>query len=51
MVLKTANLAVWDGLPDDAFKKFRENYRELQTIGQEMAAELRAANQGGDAAG
>jgi hypothetical protein len=44
------DLAYWDGLPDDAFKKFRENYRELQTIGQDMAAELLAVNQGGGAA-
>jgi hypothetical protein len=44
------DLAGWDGLPDNLFKKFSENYRELQTIGKEMAADLLAANQEGGAA-
>jgi hypothetical protein len=43
-------IACWDGLPDNIFKKFGENYRELQTIGQEMAADLLAADQEGGAA-
>ncbi len=43
-------IACWDGLPDNIFKKFSENYRELQTIGQEMAADLLTANQEGGAA-
>jgi hypothetical protein len=43
-------IACWDGLPDNIFKKFGENYRELQTIGQEIAADLLAADQEGEAA-
>jgi hypothetical protein len=43
-------IACWDGLPDNIFKKFGENYRELQTIGQEIAADLLAADQEGGAA-
>lgn len=43
-------MASWDGLPDNAFQKFRENYRELQSIGKEMAADLLAANQDSGAA-
>lgn len=49
-LLNPANIAVWDGLPDHVFNKFSQNYRELQTVGKEMAAELLAANQGGGAA-
>jgi hypothetical protein len=37
-------------LPDNVFKEFSNNYRELQTLGKEMAAELLAANQEGGAA-
>ena len=44
------DIACWDGLPDNIFKKFSENYRELQTIGKEMAADLLTANQEGGAA-
>ncbi len=43
-------IAYWDGLPDNIFKKFGENYRELQTIGKEMAADLLASNQESGAA-
>ena len=43
-------IAYWDGLPDNIFKKFSENYRELQTIGKEMAADLLASNQESGAA-
>ena len=43
-------MACWDGLPDNLFGKFSENYRELQTMGKEMAADLLAANQEGGAA-
>ena len=43
-------MACWDGLPDNLFGKFSENYRELQTMGKEMAADLLAANQAGRAA-
>lgn len=49
-LLNPDNLAYWEGLPDDAFNKFLENYRKLQTNGQEMAAELLAASPGGEAA-
>jgi hypothetical protein len=44
------DMAYWDGLPDNAYKKFRENYRELQSIGKEMAADLLASTQEGAAA-
>ena len=43
-------MACWDGLPDNLFRKFGENYRELRTMGQEMAADLLTANQEGGAA-
>jgi len=44
------DIACWEGLPDNMFKKFSENYQELQTIGKEMAADLLTANQGGGGA-
>jgi hypothetical protein len=49
-LLNPDDMAYWDGLPDNAFKKFRDNYQELQNIGKEMAAELLASNQEGGAA-
>jgi hypothetical protein len=44
------DMACWEGLPDNLFQKFSENYREFQTLGKEMAADLPAANQESGAA-
>jgi hypothetical protein len=43
-------MSYWQGLPDNIFQKFSDDIREMQTIGKEMADELRAADQGSGAA-
>jgi hypothetical protein len=39
------DLAYWEHVPGDTFKKFSDNYRELQALGKEVADFLLPTNQ------
>jgi hypothetical protein len=45
------DMVFWDTVPDNVFQEFSDNYRKLQNLGIEMAADLQAPDLESSAAG